>query len=296
MSKIANIVYTEYLRKLMAMRAAVVDITQAIVNKASTNPPAKGKKQKLLDAVYLEHNKNQQLVVWSYGPGGKACMGPFYPTLEAYPLQSFLDRLLFMLQVDKLAETPADWMPEHFGVDSIKKVRDEYGTAATDLKQTGRQLAKTIVGNDQALPSCLTRGQQPDESYAILYLNDGSGGACPGESNLIRLSGERPTEDVDNYEFFLRVYLHAQRDAPVVMAVAEEDRLFTPAGRMVIVEALIGARACASMSAEMDDRVPYPKIVYKTDGEVIFSDGKAMTDEDALATFKQTQALVLGRF
>lgn len=105
MSQIANIAYTEYLRKLIAMRAAVVALTQAIVNKASTNPPSKGKKQKLLDAVYLEHNKDQQLVVWSYGPGGKACMGPHYPTAEAYPLQAFVDRMLFMMQVDKEANT-----------------------------------------------------------------------------------------------------------------------------------------------------------------------------------------------
>ncbi len=106
--------------------------------------------------------------------------------------------------------------------------------------------------------------------------------------NLVRLCGERPTEDVDNYELFLRVYLHAQRGAPVAMTVAQEDRLFTPAGRKVMAESLTGAREAASMSAEIEERDPYPTIIYTTDGEAIFSNGQAMTDEDALAIFKQT--------
>ncbi len=82
MSQIANVTYTEYLRKLMAMRAAVVDTTQAIVNKASTNPPPNGKKQKLFDAVYLQHNNDQQLVVWSYGPSGRPASGHTIPRLR----------------------------------------------------------------------------------------------------------------------------------------------------------------------------------------------------------------------
>lgn len=294
--EIEKVVYTEYQSKLLAMRAMVVDITQAIVNKASTNPPAKGKKQKLFDAVYLEHNKDQQLVVWSYGPGGKACMGPFYPTLEAYPLQTFLDRLLFMLLANNQPKTTADWMLGNVTVDSIQKVREEYGAAVRELIQVGRQLAQTILGNDHNLPLCLTRGQQPEESYAILYFNDGSGGACPGESKLIRLCGERATEDVDNYELFLRVYLNTQLDSPTTVAATKNDPLFTPAGRKVIAKALTDARNAASLSAELEDKNPYPTITYTTDGEILFANEQPMTDEQALATFKQTQALVLGRF
>lgn len=207
MELLERIAYEEYCRKLMTMRATVVDITQTIVNKASTNPPPKCLKRKLFDGVYLEYNKDQELTVWSYGPGGKACMGPCYPTAESYLLQAFLRRLTFALRLHAAGIAPTELDPTYLNTISIERALGEYLKAAAQLKKVGKRLAEILVGNDQALPSCLTRGVQPLESYRILYLNDGSGGICPQESKLIRLCGERATEDVDNFELFLRILL-----------------------------------------------------------------------------------------
>jgi hypothetical protein len=208
--ELEKIAYSEYCRKLMAMRATVVDITRAIVNKASTNPPPKGLKRKLFDGVYLEWNNGHELAVWSYGSGnGKVCMGPCYSTTEAYLLQAFLGKLILALRLHAAGIAPTELEPAHISTILIEKALGEYFEAADQLKKVGRRLAETLVRNDQGLPFCLTRGVQPGESYRILYLNDGSGGTCPEESKLIRLCGERATGDVDNYEFFLRILLTA---------------------------------------------------------------------------------------
>jgi hypothetical protein len=209
MFKDAKYALGNYYQHLHELRSLAIDTARAVVNYADTNPPLGNEKRKFYDGLYLARD-GKQLVVWNYGPGSKYRIGPTFPTNEVEPIKVFMKKIHFAVRAAEQRNEFVDFLPRNFVEGRILLIESTtacFEQACEQVVKTGQEIAKVIAGNDQRTPFEVKRGHRPWESYRILYMNNGFLGYFPEEKDLIRLCGERVTNNYLHFEQFLRLLL-----------------------------------------------------------------------------------------